>query len=72
MIENTSDDIISDVMIEAVQLNNMKLMGVEDGATIVMIEDLYPGGTRMIMASNNAGSTDTANFNIYAFAGSSV
>jgi hypothetical protein len=50
-IENTSEDTITDVMIEATLNGGMKLMDQEEGATIIMVEDLYPGGSRLYMTS---------------------
>ena len=65
MIENTSDDTITDVMIEATFTGGMKLIGQEEGATIIMLEDLSPGGSRLYMTCNfdaNAGEASAFNF----------
>lgn len=64
MIENTSDDTITDVMIEATFTGGMKLIGQEEGATIIMLEDLYPGGSRLYMTCNfDANSSEASAFN---------
>jgi hypothetical protein len=73
-IENISDDTITDVMIEANLSGGMRLIGQEEGATIIMVEDLYPGGSRLYMTSpfSPVPPAGDANASVFAFMGATV
>jgi hypothetical protein len=45
-------------MIEANLNGGMRLIGQDEGATIIMVEDLYPGGSRLYMTCNFSPSAE--------------